>query len=154
MNRLLDHLRAQLARRTPATLGMDQVEAALRRERIAVTRSVLERTVREDSTLLLLRPWRGANRGLGWRRHDERISLAPRRPSISSPWTARRAAGDAQLRFGATRVTGVALDRAVRTLGCRGDTASITAMARWVRLSDEATRAHVRARPRPLSAAA
>ncbi len=118
----LDHLR----RAVPSVLPLTTLLDRLRADRVVVTASVLERSLRALPHLRLLDPGVGANRGLPGGRPERCMVLV-----------------------GAEREgprSGLALTRAVDAVGAAADPASPCAMARWRRLTLEAQEAIPRAR--------
>ena len=141
MDRLAETCFSILARRRPARAPITALEEDLRRDRIAMTGSVLRRSLRTAEGLREIDPWRGANRGLPRAARGPWIVVEP---DATTPGAAGPAPGDGPGGSATARVplhtppdTGRRIDRGLRTLAARGDATSPCALARWLRLCDE-----------------
>ena len=147
MDRLLERSLEILAAQSPPTLPLDTLSRVLHRERMAVTESVLERSLAKASPVRMIDPWLGANRAIGRvrsRRAGRRrwVCLKPTR-EWSRDSSGEPAAPEPGARLG--RSAGQ-IDRAIRTLSDRIDRDSPIELARWIRICQEGTRANAQTR--------
>lgn len=143
MDRLAQHCQRTLARRRPACATLGDLEDALRRDRIATTRSVLVRSIRIAERVVPLDPWRGPNRGIARSAEGPWVVLAPAGHADPSEVPGAESTPASAPRPGAPGRPDPAedrIDRALRVIGSGGDADSPVALARWVRLFDEGTR--------------
>ncbi len=147
MDRLLERSLEILSANSPPVLPLSTLSKALHRERMAVTESVLERSLSNAAPVRMIDPWLGANSGIARirNRQAERrrwVCLTPTRVEWEpGPGTAIEnpvpSAGLAQ--------SACQIDRAVRTLTDHIDLESPIELARWIRICREGNRANSRA---------
>lgn len=146
MDRLLERSLELLAAQSPPTLPLDTLSRALHRERMAVTESVLERSLTKASPVRMIDPWLGANRAIARlrnRRAGRRrwVCLMPTRGEWRQDSSGGPAAAGPGGRLGRSACQ---IDRAVRTLSEQIDRNSPVELARWIRICQEGTRANAR----------
>lgn len=148
MDRLLERSLEILSATSPPTLPMDRLSAALRRERMAVTESVLERSLAGRDHVRLIDPWLGANRAVSGIRgraagHRRWVCMTPARQEWSRSGRnqpSERSVSEAS--HTPREAPRLRLDRAIRALSDRIDLDSPVELARWVRICQEGTRAN------------
>ena len=135
MNLLIERTLEQLAGEVPAAMPIPTLTQRLHEARTSVTESVLTRTLQAAPGLRIVDPWIGPNQACP--RPDDLDGAWAIHAPPSGPLESRElpdAPAPALLR----PVTTGALDRTLRTVGARTDDGSPAALARWVRLVDEA----------------